>query len=67
MILTAKNDSFETKPLTKEETSADAKKCSSVWHSYGIITEVLLWFAKTEKASFQLLNQYFYNVAVSRV
>ena len=38
-----------------------------MWYSYGVATETLAWLPGKQVTAMQLLNQFWYNKAVSRV
>ena len=47
--------------------TASPEKSAAVWKSIGVTTEILLWFSQGKVAEMQLLNRFWYKIAVSRV
>ena len=47
--------------------TATEARCSEVWHSYGVTTEVLAWLPVGQATDMQRLNLFWYHKAISRV
>ena len=49
------------------DLTASKSQCKKVWSSFGIGMALLTFFSKEEILQDQLLNKFFYDVAISRV
>ena len=49
------------------QQGSNKEKCQKVWTSYGVTTYLILYLDAIESTSLQLLNQFWYKVAISRV
>ena len=50
-----------------KQGKSSKEKCQKVWTSYGVTTYLIQYLDVIESTSLQMLNHFWYNVAISRV